>query len=31
MLPDRIHPNRSGIERIVGKVAPVVSRELTAG
>lgn len=28
MLPDRVHPNRSGIARIVGKIQPLVVREL---
>jgi acyl-CoA thioesterase-1 len=31
MLPDRVHPNSSGIERIVTKVAPVVAERLKAG
>jgi acyl-CoA thioesterase-1 len=28
MLGDRIHPNAAGIERIVGKIAPLVAEEL---
>jgi acyl-CoA thioesterase-1 len=28
MLPDRIHPNAAGIDRIVERIAPVVEREL---
>lgn len=28
MLPDGIHPNAQGVERIVGKVAPVVAEQL---
>lgn len=29
MLPDRVHPNRNGIQQIVAKVAPVVGKELS--
>jgi acyl-CoA thioesterase-1 len=28
MLPDRVHPNRQGIDRIVQRVAPLVASEL---
>lgn len=28
MLPDRVHPNGTGIERIVGKIAPLIAGEL---
>jgi acyl-CoA thioesterase-1 len=28
MLPDRVHPNRTGIQRVVAKLAPLVAREL---
>lgn len=28
MLPDRIHPNDSGIQRIVGRIEPLIAREL---
>lgn len=28
MLPDRVHPNASGVQRIVAKIQPMIAREL---
>ena len=28
MMPDRVHPNRSGIERVVSKIQPLIASEL---